>query len=223
MNMENEKGAVMIEALIVFPIVLCTVFLLIYLGLFKLQEMSILYQVQRTAHQGAMIVESPGYESLGQNAGKNPDLDTTIDESTVENYYKAYHNSINVLYRELFGYGGWTNNGEIATFLEKIGEHTLSLAGVASFDKEVSIKRGLFSTTLDVEIIWSLPTPGVLKVLGFGEGLKFKQGAVAGAMHPAGFVRNVDLAGDALVIVSEKLGIDDDLGKIMEGIKKYLF
>lgn len=51
--MEKEKGAVMIEAAIVFPIVLLTVFALIYLGLFKLQEMAMLYQVQRVAHQGA--------------------------------------------------------------------------------------------------------------------------------------------------------------------------
>ena len=222
--MEKEKGAVMVEALIVFPIVLCTVFLLIYLGLFKLQEMSILYQVQRSAHQGAMIVASPGYEQLGQNTGKNPDLSTTVNADVVKSYYQAYHNKINVLYRELFGYGGWTNNGEIETFLEKIGEHTLSLAGITSFQKEVNVKRGLFSTTVDVEIIWSLPTPGVLKVLGFDvDELKFKQGAISGAMHPAGFVRNVDLAGDALVAISEKLGIDDDLGKIMDGIKKYLF
>ena len=46
-DMNDKKGAVMVEAVIVFPIVLLTVFTLIYLGLFKLQEMAMLYQVQR--------------------------------------------------------------------------------------------------------------------------------------------------------------------------------
>ena len=63
--MKREKGAVMVEAVIIFPIVLFTVFFLIYLGLFKLQEMATLYQVQRVAHQGALAVASPGYEKLG--------------------------------------------------------------------------------------------------------------------------------------------------------------
>lgn len=221
--MEKEKGAVMVEAVIVFPIVLFTVFLLIYMGLFKLQEMSILYQVQRAAHQGAMIVESPGYKHLGDYRDKNPDFGSTINRENIENYYKSYHMDLTVLYREIFGYGGWTNEEEITYFLNEIGNHTLTLAGVSSFQKEVTVKRGFFSTGVNVEIIFSIPTPGVFKMFGFGDELKFKQGASAMAMNPAELVRNVDLAGDAIVIVSEKLGIDGELNKILEGIKKYLF
>ena len=47
--MKKETGAVMIEAVIVLPITLLTVFALLYLGLFKLQEMAMLYQVRVNA------------------------------------------------------------------------------------------------------------------------------------------------------------------------------
>ena len=33
-------------------------------------------------------------------------------------------------------------------------------------------------------------------------------------------MRNVDLAGDALVVISEKLGLDEQLGKITECLGK---
>ena len=99
--MEKEKGAVMVEAVIVFPIVLLAVFSLIYLGLFKLQEMAMLYQVQRVAHQGAHVLASPGYQTLGDYDQKQ--IDFSSDPADVNAYYKAAHADLFVLYRELFG------------------------------------------------------------------------------------------------------------------------
>ena len=55
--MKKEKGAIMVEAVIVFPIVLLTVFALIYLGLFKLQEMAMLYQVQRVCDRMGIFID----------------------------------------------------------------------------------------------------------------------------------------------------------------------
>lgn len=219
--MEKEKGAVMIEAVIVLPMVLFTVFFMIYLGLFKLQEIAILYQVQRVAHQGAMVVASPGYQELGNYKGKA--IDFAEKPANVNNYYQAYHDNLLVLYREIFGYGAWTSGTEMQNFMSAMGDDTMILAGVSSLDETVNIKRGLFSTTVEAEVTFGFPTPGVLKYFGYDGDIQFKQGASAAAVNPSGFVRNVDLAGDVFVIVSEKLGIQDDLSKIMDGIRTYLF
>ena len=62
-----------------------------------------------------------------------------------------------------------------------------------------------------------------MRYFGYPDSLAYKQSATAVAMDPANFVRMVDLAGDALTVVSEKLGIADDIGKIMDGIRKYVF
>lgn len=219
--MKKETGAVMIEAVIVLPITLLTVFALLYLGLFKLQEMAMLYQVQRVAHQGAHILANPGYQELGEYKEKT--IDFTSDPADVNRYYKAAHRDLFVLYRELAGYGAWTSQNELQSFMDAVAESTLLLAGGVYADNTVSIERGLFSTQIMAEVTFRFPTPGVMRYFGYPDFLAYKQSASAVALDPATFVRMVDLAGDALTIVSEKLGIQGDLEKIMEGIRTYVF
>lgn len=211
----------MVEAVIVFPIVLLTVFALIYLGLFKLQEMAMLYQVQRVAHQGAHVLASPGYEQLGEYTASQ--IDFTSDPADVNAYYKAFHENLFVLYRELAGYGAWTSESELQSFMDTIADSTLILAGGSYAGNTVSVERGLFAAQIKTEVTFSFPAPGVMRYFGYPDSLAFKQSATAAALDPASFVRIVDLSGDALTVVSEKLGIKGDLDKIMNGIRTYVF
>lgn len=226
-RIKSEKGAVMVETVVILPIVMMTVFLLLYLGLVKLQDMAILYQVQRTAHQGSLILASPGYQQLGPYDEKQIDLasDGAVTEALAEEYYKAYHADILTLYREIFGYGGWTSQEEMQDFLQKMGDDTMMLAGVSLFEEEASIHRGLLGSRLDVEVVFGFPTPGVFRYFGYDGRMEFKQGASSLAVNPSQVVRNVDLACDAVVALKEKLCLDEDgnLEKILEGIKEYLF
>ena len=219
--MKKEKAAVMVEAVIVFPIVLFTVLVLIYLGLFKLQEMAMLYQVQRVAHQGAMVVATPGYETLGVYDGKAIDFETAPEE--VDKYYQAAHKDILTLYREIAGSGSWVTESKLQAFLDKLSVNTLLLAGGSYVDNNVHIVRGLFSTKVETEVTFQFATPEAMRFFGFPDQLQYKQAAISTAMNPTGFVRSIDLAGDACVIISEKLGINDELDKIMDGINKYIF
>ena len=73
------------------------------------------------------------------------------------------------------------------------------------------------------EVTFQFPTPGVMRFFGYPDSLAYKQAATAVALDPATFVRMVDLAGDALTIVSEKLGIQGEVQKIMNGIRTYVF
>ena len=227
--MKNEKGSVMVETVIIIPMVLMAVFFLIYLGLIKLQDMAILYQVQRTAHQGSMVVASPGYAKLAEYGAYDTrqidriPIDFYASSGAVDDYYKAYHEHLGVLYREIFGYGGWTSQEEMQTFLEKMEEDTMILAGVSLLEEETTVKRGLLTTRVDAEVTFGFPAPGVLRYFGYEGEMRFKQGASATAVNPAGFVREVDLACDAMGYVSKKLGIDGDVDKILEGIRTYLF
>lgn len=211
----------MVEAVIVFPIVLLTVFTLIYLGLFKLQETAMLYQVQRVAHQGAQVLASPGYQELGDYESKK--IDFSSAPSDVNAYYESFHDNLPVLYREITGYSAWTSRSELQGFMTTVADSTLLLAGGTYSANTVAIKRGLFSTQITAEVTFSFPTPGVMRYFGYSDSLDFKQSATAVALNPASFVRMVDLAGDAVTVVSEKLGIQGDLSKIMDGIRKYVF
>lgn len=180
-----------------------------------------LYQVQRVAHQGAHVLANPGYQELGEY--KEKAIDFSSDPADVNRYYQAAHRDLLVLYRELAGYGAWTNRYELQGFMDTVAESTRLLAGGAYADNTVYIDRGLFSTRIMAEVTFRFPTPGVMRYFGYPDSLAYKQSASAVALDPATFVRMVDLAGDAITIVSEKLGIQGDLEKIMEGIRTYVF
>lgn len=211
----------MVETVIILPIVLLTVFVFIYLGLFKLQEMAMIYQVQRVAHQGAHVLAVPGYQELGEYKDKRIDFRTA--PADVNAYYRAAHKDLLVLYREIAGYKAWTSEGELQGFMDQVARSTLLLAGGTYADNTVTVERGLFATRIKAEVAFSFPTPGVMRYLGYPDSLTYKQSATATALDPASFVRMVDLAGDALTVVSRKLGIDGHLDKIMNGIREYVF
>lgn len=215
--MQKEKGAIIVEAAIIFPIVMMTVFVLLYLGLFKLQEMAVIYQVQRAAHQGSMVLSYPGYQELGDYDTQKIDFAASPNAEQVEAYYQAYHENLGALYRELRGIN-WSGAGEMQAFLEELGRQSSILAGMPLTSQEAVLHRGIFGTTLRVDVVIKIKTPGALRYLGIDDTLQLRRGASSFAINPAGFVRGVDLAGDAAVVISEKLGID---GKLETLTKKY--
>ena len=180
-----------------------------------------LYQVQRVAHQGAHVLANPGYSTLGDYTERP--IDFSANPSDLDAYYKAAHDNMFVLYREIAGYGAWTSQGELQGFMDSVARSTRILAGGAYAENRVVIDRGLFSTQIMAEVTFQFPTPGVMRFFGYPDSLAYKQAATAVALDPATFVRMVDLAGDALTIVSEKLGIQGEVQKIMNGIRTYVF
>ena len=68
----SEKGAIMVEAAIYVPLVLCTVMALIYLALFNMQEYMMMYEAQRVASVVAREEAYIGYDrfGMGERMGK---------------------------------------------------------------------------------------------------------------------------------------------------------
>ena len=58
----EETGSIMVDASIYFPIVICPVFAMIYLGMVKYQESVLTFQVEKLAVIGAREIAYPGYE-----------------------------------------------------------------------------------------------------------------------------------------------------------------
>jgi len=217
--MRKEKGSVVVETTLIFPIVLLTVMAMLYFGLFKLQEAAMLQQVQRTAHQGSMLIAYPGYETLGDYATKQVDFGS-VNIEDIGAYYRAYHQNFKSLYREIAGYSGWTSKSEIESFSHKLVDSALIFPVSRLLEEKVEIKRSIMGTSLVATLCIKIPTPGVLRYFGIEDEIVLKQSAYAMAIQPSGFMRNVDLAADAVVAASEKLGLKDDLDKIVETLGK---
>ena len=226
----NESGSIMVEAAIIFPMVLLAVMAMLYLGLFKLQETAMLYQVQRVASEGSLMVSSPGYASLTGNGsmldGKNIDWSEFPEGEAIVGYYKAYHKDASTLYRELSGLSElsekmpWIKAQEVESFGEKVLNTVSVLAAGRLFQSNVSIKSDFWGASVVAEVKYEVRTPGVLRFFNLPDTITIKQGAYRRAANPAGFMRNTDLAADALIFISEKLGLDKQLGKIIESLGK---
>ena len=60
----TQRGAIMVEAAIYFPITIAVVMAVIYFGLFKMQESYFFFQVERAAMELARETAYPGYDKF---------------------------------------------------------------------------------------------------------------------------------------------------------------
>ena len=101
----TQRGAIMVEAAIYFPITIAVVMAVIYFGLFKMQESYFFFQVERAAMELARETAYPGYDKFTpdkpmENTRVDFDWEDGPTESQVKNYYKALPPT--------FIAGGWT-------------------------------------------------------------------------------------------------------------------
>ena len=94
----------MVEAAIYFPITIGIVMVVLYFGLFKLQESYFFFQVERAATELAREASYPGYDSFtDENPLKNSKVDFDWEngpsESQTKSYYAAYKGSASKIYR----------------------------------------------------------------------------------------------------------------------------
>ncbi len=223
-NKKNEKGAIMVEASIYMPLVLCTVMALLYLALFNMQEYMLMYQAQRVAAVVSREEAYLGYEEFGM--GNDNEIDFSWGEvpsaGIVTSYYKAYHKNLKGLYR---GIGRAFSEGARLDYQSRFAnaarQATFIVLGNIS-SPEIEVDRGFLGTDIKVTITHALPVPGVLKYLGYHRGMTLRVAAYHYSVNPSESVRSVDLAADFISYIMEKLGLDSSYHKFLENTNKVL-
>lgn len=223
---KNENGAIMVEATIYMPLVLCTVMALLYLALFNMQEYLLMYQAQRVAAVVSREEAYLGYEEFGM--GSDNEIDFSWGEGNVPSagevtsYYKAYHNRPEDLYR---GIGRALSKGARldydSRFADVARESTLIVLGNIS-NPEIQVDRGFLGTDIKVTIRHTLPIPGVLKYLKYEGGATIRVAAYRYSVNPSEFVRSVDLATDFISYIMKKFGFADSYNAFLEKTNKVL-
>lgn len=214
----NQRGAIMVEAAIYFPITIAIVMAVIYLGLFKMQESYFFFQVERAASELAREAAYPGYESFH---GEEPLDGTRVDfgweepsSSDVSQYYKEYGGSISRIYR-------WGLDGKTKSRAEKYQEALCENSAILSLGKtraSVRINNSFFSKSVEAKVWFELPTPGILRFIGVDDNITLYAGAYQPVINTTDFVRNIDLAFDMGSFLLDKLGIEAD--KFLEKFNK---
>ena len=219
MKDDRESGAIIVEASIYFPITIGIVMVIIYLGLFKIQESYFFFQVERVASMCTREIAYPGYEEFSQ---ENLLEDSAIDfswengptEKQVKNYYDAYGGCLTKIYR----LGMSSKNLERLSGYQKALEKTSALFSMGTTKASVRMENNALSKTIYAEIQYKIPTPGILRYLGVKDSLTLYAAACQPVMNSTDFVRNIDLAWDMGNFLLKKLGLD---GKANEFIQKF--
>lgn len=219
-NGKQESGAAVVEAAIYFPIVICVVMAMLYLGLFLLQEAAMNCQLQRFTTYASKNTSNPGYKVFPFSTGSEFEFSyegNAPSASQVDQYYMAYHNDIGALYRGIAGLFS-DEDYDYNSMLADMANHGLLFRFHVS--PSVEVEKTLFGTSIVATVEYSIPTPGAIRYLGLNQGLVIRSASYCHAVDPSGFVRNTDLAVDLVEFAADKLGISDTITNIVNQAKE---
>lgn len=244
--LKNEDGAAeMIEATLLYPIVFICIGLLFYIGLFILQYITVCNYARKTAMLSAREVAYPGYitmitdETLQSSAAEiqlnDYDKSVTAEENKVQTGENeddksfAIHLSFSPGEVQARAYRYWSSDplkgGNVNAYresLEKMIQKNSILGGKES--AEVSIVGKNYFIAQYVEVTAKQPLFDFALLRAFNiETPEIRAHAVASVNDTDEFIRNTDLAFDALEMIAKKLHIDvDGIRKKIEDVKNKL-
>lgn len=217
----DKRGAITVEAAIYFPITIAVVMVVLYLGLFKMQESYFFFQVERAAGQIAKEIAYPGYESFqdGELLGDSQvdfSWENGLSEEQVSAYYEAYQGSLTKIYRL-----GLQNDTQkrLKEYQEALA-HNSALFSLGTTEAYMKIENNFLSKAVYAEIRYEIPTPGILRYIGVKDKICLFAGVYQPVVNVTDFVRNVDLAFDMGDFFLEKLGFGDNVDAFVDNFNK---
>lgn len=224
----EESGVIMVEASIYFPIMIFTVFAMIYFGMVKYQESVLMFQLEKAAILGGREIAYQGYEALETDQTKKSaaiDLEKgaaftmadgkgTMNAAVVESYYQKHSEH---LYNEWrFDYS--TEAGRLEGELKDALEQKSFLTGVESH-AEVDISNYVIGKSIEVTAYYKLKSPRLLSYIGVPLELKLGACVKQNASNPTELVRNIDLAADLIEFLLERFGVKDQVDGFLRKVE----
>mgnify|MGYP002561164852 CR=1 FL=1 len=219
----SEKGAVTVETVIYFPITIGIVMVILYFGLFKLQESYFFFQVERAATQLAREAAYPGYDSFTdeeplKNSKVDFDWESGPSKEQIKSYYAAYKGSASKIYR--WGYD--SKSSKRAADYQQALQKNSALFSIGRTEAYVKLDSSFLSKSVQAELRYVIATPGILKYLGLKDSLTIYSAAYQPVINSTDFVRNVDLAWDMGNFLLKKFHLDGKAQKLGETFDKVL-
>lgn len=212
---KDESGVIIIEASIYFPIVIFTVFAMIYFGMVKYQESILTFQVQKLAIMGAKEIACQGYEVFikdGALRSSAVDFQNGTDFSAeIKNYYNRHSK---YLYNEWkFQYDA--DRSRLEKELSQMLSARSFLTGVTS-SCTVDINNYVIGRSITVKASYGLQSPKLLSIVGVPLDLTLKTKVTQSASNPVELVRNIDLATDLIDFLLERFGVKDRVDSFLK-------
>ena len=215
---EEKAAAQMVEAAVIYPVVFLIIVLMIYMGLYILQAITVGTYAQKIAMLASREISTPGYYTLISDKTKYSssaieldaeDINAIIDVSKLSDEMTRFP----VVYRY------WQiGDDKILTDTTKDYYQSILNTMVAknsvlvpqnggTLNVKVSCKNNVLSQLVTVEVEQELMHFGLLDFFGI-KSPTVSATAVATVSDTDELIRNTDFAVDAMEALASKLGID---------------
>lgn len=216
----ENAAAEMVEAAIIYPIVFLFLFLMIYIGLFIMQTMTVGAYAEKIAMLAAREVAHPGYVDMFSSGGEKAfgsgsaeadaiygvpiiELETNannIDPRPYRYWYAPLSDDDKAVYKNIL--------------LKMVKNNSILCAG--NVTAKVDCKNYIVTQYIEVEVKQELTSFAVLDFFGI-DNPSVKASARATVSDTDEFVRNINFASDAIEAIAEKCGVD--ISKLKNKIK----
>lgn len=213
-NFKEEKGEAVVEATFVYPVVLIVAAFLLLFGLYETQGVLEYSKAQYVANYAVKAIKNPGYDSFGTIDDK------TIDFANVTDDFKTIdRNSLRakLYHRFLF------NKNAYQSKMETKAGTLVNTGRLLNVDTRVNAvcKKSILNTSVIVSVTDSIIMPKFLNYIGLNNEWERTVTATAVVNDSAEFIRNTDLATEAVNYIAEKLNISDDIDSVIAKTREF--
>lgn len=208
-NFKSEKGEAVIEATLIYPIVFFVVGFIILFGLYEMQGVLEYSCAQYIANYTSKLVTEPGYENYGEINNND------IDFKSVNNFSDEDENFHANIYRRI-NFNGVSQSGMEDRLKGMVNSGRL--LKINTTDCSVKFKRTILNTTIIVTVKDTITMPKFLNYIGLDNKWERSITATSVITDPAEFIRNFDMAQDAITYVLDKLGLGDKIEPLLEKV-----
>ena len=217
---KSQKGAIVVEAAFVMPIVIIVIFILVYMALIQIQQGVMYMQAQKMAQKICNISTFPGYEKFYEEAYN---ADYTAGYVSLPKAYEPSFNILDLIYKkhDPYRYLGGVYLNKYNSYEEEIKKIVQKSVyfngGIASADIDANFNN--LSTAVTVLINYNVNLPKFVRFLGLESSVLVTTKAVAYANDTAEFIRNTDLAFDLFDYFLKKYHLEDKINTFYKKIK----
>ncbi|MFG6392643.1 MAG: hypothetical protein K1W24_00425 [Lachnospiraceae bacterium] len=208
-NLKSEKGEAVIEATLIYPIVFFVVGFIILFGLYEMQGVLEYSCAQYIANYTSKLVTEPGYENYGEINNNDIDFKSVNDFNDEDDKFHAD------IYRRI-NFNG-ISQSEMESKLKGM-VNSGRLLKINTTDCSVKFKRTILNTTIIVTVKDTITMPKFLNYIGLDNKWERSITATSVITDPAEFIRNFDMAQDAITYVLDKLGLGDKIEPLLEKV-----
>ena len=213
---EDQNGAAsVVEATLIYPIVIMTVVLMIYIGVYMLETSLLKDMAGKTAVMSGRTISFPGYNELGDIYSGQPDFAWSDDGPSIGQINNAYNKSVPYRYIIL---------GDADSRFRNAAEKFASELVFSSDSPEctIDVKRHVLSRRIIVNIKKKVSMPQIFKYLRINDNYNINVSASAITYDPAEFIRNTDITVNFAGYLAEKFNFSDKLSSVCKKLSGFI-